>query len=100
VQKKIFNLLNITDEEAHLRFEHLMEALTFGAPPHGGIAFGLDRWAMKITDKPSIRDVIAYPKTQKAVCPLTGAPSPVHDAQLRELGIDLRPELRARLTSG
>jgi len=97
VQHKVFEKLGITEEEARLKFEHLLEALRFGAPPHGGIAFGLDRWVMMLAGVPSIRDVIAYPKTQRAVCPLTGAPSTVAEEQLRELGIDLRPEVKARL---
>ncbi len=97
IQKKVFELLNISEEEAKLRFTHLMEALTFGAPPHGGIAFGLDRWVMKIAGVESIREVIAYPKTQRAVCPLTDAPSLVDSEQLHELGVDLRPEVKAKL---
>jgi aspartyl-tRNA synthetase len=100
VQQQVFKLLGISDEEAHEKFAFLMEALRFGPPPHGGIAFGLDRWVMMLGMKESLRDVIAYPKTQRAVCPLTSAPGPVADEQLRELGIDLRPEVRARLTAG
>ncbi len=97
VQQTVFKLLGISEEEAKVKFQFLMEALRFGAPPHGGIAFGLDRWVMLFTGKESLRDVIAYPKTQRAVCPLTEAPGPVADEQLRDLGIDLRPEVRARL---
>ncbi len=97
VQKKVFELLNISEEEAKLRFTHLMDALTYGAPPHGGIAFGLDRWVMKVAGVDSIREVIAYPKTQRAVCPLTDAPSLIDSKQLQELGIDLRPEVKAKL---
>ncbi|MEE9293618.1 MAG: aspartate--tRNA ligase, partial [Phycisphaerae bacterium] len=96
VQQAVFDLLNISAAEAQLKFSHLMEALCYGAPPHGGIAFGFDRWAMLLAEQQSLRDVIAYPKTQRAVCPLTGAPGEVPDAQLQELGIDLRPEIKAK----
>jgi aspartyl-tRNA synthetase len=96
VQRKVFDLLGIGEEEAQAKFGHLLEALTYGAPPHGGIAFGFDRWAMLLAGQPSLRDVIAYPKTQRAVCPLTSAPSEVAEEQLLELGIDLRPEVRAK----
>ena len=96
IQQKVFQTLGISDEEAALKFEHLTEALRYGAPPHGGIAFGFDRWIMLLAGASSIRDVIAFPKTQRAVCPLTEAPSEVTDAQLRELGIDLRPEVKAK----
>jgi aspartyl-tRNA synthetase len=99
VQKKIFTLLGVSDAEAKLKFTHLLEALKFGAPPHGGIAFGFDRWAMKLSNHASLRDVIAFPKTQRAVCPLTSAPSEVADKQLAELGIDLRPEVKAKRES-
>ncbi len=98
VQQRVFKLLGISEDEAHEKFEHLMEALRFGAPPHGGLAFGLDRWAMMLGGGQSLRDVIAFPKTQRAVCPLTGAPAPVHDEQLRELGLDLPPAVRARMS--
>lgn len=89
VQQKVFELLGISEEDAHRKFEHLMSALRFGPPPHGGIAFGLDRWIMTLGGTSSIRDVIAFPKTQRAVCPLTDAPSEVAPEQLRELGIRL-----------
>ncbi|MCP4592455.1 MAG: aspartate--tRNA ligase [bacterium] len=96
VQAQVFRLLGIPDEEARAKFQFLMEALAYGAPPHGGIAFGLDRWVMILAKAQSLRDVVAFPKTQRAVCPLTDAPSEVSEGQLRELGIDLRPEVKAK----
>jgi len=90
IQSRIFELLNIGPEEADEKFGFLLDALQYGAPPHGGIAFGLDRIMMLLTGAGSIRDVIAFPKTQKATCLLTEAPSPVDPGQLEELGLRLR----------
>ena len=90
MQSEVFKLLGISDDEADEKFGFLLNALEYGCPPHGGIAFGIDRMVMLMANAESIRDVIAFPKTQSANCPLTDAPSEVPQEQLREAGIRLR----------
>jgi aspartyl-tRNA synthetase len=90
MQAAVFRILGISDQEAEDKFGFLLRALRYGCPPHGGIAFGLDRLVMLMAGAASIRDVIAFPKTQTASCLLTEAPGPVSSQQLRETGIRLR----------
>jgi aspartyl-tRNA synthetase len=95
MQQAVFRLLGIEEDEAKEKFGFLLEALSLGCPPHGGLAFGLDRLVMLMSGASSIRDVMAFPKTQSATCLLTSAPSPVADMHLRELGIRLRKQAEA-----
>lgn len=92
MQKTVFEILNISEEEQREKFGFLLDALQFGAPPHGGLAFGLDRIIMLLTGAESIREVIAFPKTQSAACVMTQAPGVVETKNLREVGIQLRPK--------
>ena len=94
MQRTVFEALGISDEEADEKFGFLLDGLKYGAPPHGGLAFGLDRMVMLMTGCDSIRDVIAFPKTQTASCMMTNAPSPVDSKQLREVGVQVRKEDR------
>lgn len=99
MQQSVFEVLGIGEEEAQEKFGFLLDALSFGCPPHGGIAFGLDRLIMLMTGATSIRDVIAFPKTQSAACPLTEAPGEVSTKQLRELNIRLREQPKPEVTA-
>jgi len=97
MQQSVFKVLGIGEEEATEKFGFLLDALSYGCPPHGGIAFGLDRLIMLMTGASSIRDVIAFPKTQSAACPLTNAPGTVSAKQLKELNIRLREQEKSKV---
>jgi aspartyl-tRNA synthetase len=90
VQQQVFTLLGITPEQARARFGFLLDAFRYGAPPHAGFAIGVDRFAAVLAGEENIREVTAFPKTQSGADPLTGAPSPLDPAQLRELGLEVR----------
>ena len=92
VQKRIFNVLGFTEEDIKRKFGWFIDALKYGTPPHGGLAFGLDRLTMILSGTDNIRDVIAFPKNLSAVCPMTNAPQPVDNDQLKDLGIKLIDE--------
>jgi aspartyl-tRNA synthetase len=96
MQQAVFHLLGIDPEQARDKFGFLIDALDYGCPPHGGIAFGIDRIVMLMTGTRNIRDVIAFPKTQTAACPLTSAPSPASEEQLRELGLKIQLPQKTR----
>jgi aspartyl-tRNA synthetase len=92
LQSRVFDVLQLTAEEQRTKFGFLLDALAMGAPPHGGIAFGIDRMMMVLAREPNLRDVIAFPKNQAGLDPMSGAPSEIEEEQLRELGIQLRPK--------
>jgi aspartyl-tRNA synthetase len=94
VQERVFEVLGLSAEDVEAQFGHLIRAFRYGAPPHGGIAMGLDRIVMLLAGAESIRDVVAFPKAQSGQDPLTGAPAPATDAQLRELGLRLAADPR------
>ena len=100
VQEQVFTALGIGEEEAKLKFGFLLDALKYGAPPHGGIAFGLDRIVTMMTGAESIRDVIAFPKSGGGYDPLTDAPAPITAAQRKEAGVDVTPEVKAAPPAG
>jgi aspartyl-tRNA synthetase len=91
LQARVFRVLELTEEEQREKFGFLLDALAMGAPPHGGIAFGIDRMMMVLAREPNLRDTVAFPKNQAGLDPMTGAPTPVGEEQLRELGLTLLP---------
>jgi aspartyl-tRNA synthetase len=95
IQEKMFKALGITEEESKEKFGFLLRAFEYGAPPHGGIAFGFDRIVMLLAKRSNLRECIAFPKTAQASCLLTEAPSPVEESQLDELHIQIKPKKKA-----
>jgi aspartyl-tRNA synthetase len=100
IQERVFAVMGLTQEEANEKFGFLLEAFGYGAPPHGGIAFGWDRIVALLSGSESIRDVIAFPKTGGGYDPLTGAPAPITEQQRREAGVDAKPEPEAPEAAG
>jgi aspartyl-tRNA synthetase len=96
-QRQVFEILGIDSETAQRRFGWFLEALQYGTPPHGGFAFGIDRLVMVLQNEPSIREVIPFPKTQTGADPMTGAPTPVDESLLDDLGIELDAETEESL---
>jgi len=96
MQQRVFQGIGLTPDEAQRRFGFLLEAFEYGAPPHGGFAFGVDRVVMLAAAEESIREVIAFPKNQQAEEPMTGAPAPIDPSQLRELGLEIRRRTETR----
>ena len=96
MQQRVFQGIGLTPDEAQRRFGFLLEAFEYGAPPHGGFAFGVDRVVMLAAAQESIREVIAFPKNQQAEEPMTGAPAPIDPSQLRELGLEIRRRTETR----
>jgi aspartyl-tRNA synthetase len=94
LQEKVFDILRLSPEEQKARFGFLLDALNMGAPPHGGIAFGIDRLVMVLAREPNLRDTVAFPKNQAGFDPMSGAPSEVTTDQLDELGMQLKPETK------
>ncbi|MGZ6733929.1 MAG: amino acid--tRNA ligase-related protein, partial [Nocardioides sp.] len=100
IQKRVFNVMGISDEEAQEKFGFLLDAFKFGAPPHGGIALGMDRVLQHLTKTDSIREVIAFPKSGGGFDPLTAAPAPITPEQRKEAGVDSKPEVKSETMAG
>jgi aspartyl-tRNA synthetase len=100
LQAKVFDILRISPEQQRDRFGFLLDALKMGAPPHGGIAFGIDRMVMVLAREPNLRDTVAFPKNQAGFDPMSGAPSEVPPEQLDELGVQVKPEKKPESAQG